>query len=105
MWTSSAGRASECGAAAPDATGGASPGLGENSEGAGPLPEDPTTTVCDGFRQRIRRSSREYSNSSRLCSVMYCRRSSLWWLSGLANAPIDFEGFFRFMPALDLDEI
>src|ERR1700682_1454196 len=105
MWTSSAGRASECAAAPPDAEGEASPGLEENSEGAGPLPADPTTTVCDGFRKRIRRSPREYSNSSRLCSVMNCRSSSICWISGLANAPVDFEGFFRFMPALDLDEI
>src|SRR6267143_5496109 len=101
MWRSSAGRASECDAAA----GGASPGLGaENSAGARPRPEE-TTTVCDGLRKRIRRSPREYSNSSRLCSVMNCRSSSICWISGLANAPVDFEGFFRFMPVLNLDEI
>src|SRR6267378_138773 len=101
MWRSSAGRASECDAAA----GGASPGLGaENSAGARPRPEE-TTTVCDGLRKRMRRSPREYSNSSRLCSVMNCRSSSICWISGLANAPVDFEGFFRFMPVLDLDEI
>src|SRR5882672_7432221 len=63
------------------------------------------TTPADGLRKRIRRSPREYSNSSRLCSVMNCRSSSICWISGLANAPVDFEGFFRFMPVLDLDEI
>src|SRR5216684_2477618 len=63
------------------------------------------TTPVDGLRKRIRRSPREYSNSSRLCSVMNCRSSSICWISGLANAPVDFEGFFRFMPVLNLDEI
>src|SRR5882724_321385 len=63
------------------------------------------TTPADGLRKRIRRSPREYSNSSRLCSVMNCRSSSICWISGLANAPVDFEGFFRFMPVLNLDEI
>src|SRR6267378_122904 len=99
MWRSSAGRASEC-------AGGASPGLGaENSAVAGLLLPEETTTVCDGLRKRMRRSPREYSNSSRLCSVMNCRSSSICWISGLANAPVDFEGFFRFMPILELDEI
>src|SRR5882762_1262934 len=101
MCRSSLGRASAWGVAA----GGAAPGLGAaNSWGAGSLPEA-TTTVCDGLRRRMRRSPREYSNSSRLCSVMNCRSSSICWISGLANAPVDFEGFFRFMPVLELDEI
>src|SRR6476661_594399 len=105
MWRSSAGRVSGGGTAAPAAAEGASPGLeAECSAGAGPLPAE-TTTVCDGFRKRIRRSPREYSNSSRLCSVMNCRSSSICWISGLANAPVDFEGFLRFMPVLELDEI
>src|SRR6266481_3762853 len=105
MWRSSAGRASECGPAGPAAAGEASPELEDkNSVGAGPLLAE-TTTVCDGFRRRIRRSPREYSNSSRLCSVMNCRSSSICWISGLANASVDFEGFFRFMPVLNLDEI
>src|SRR4029077_14054539 len=55
--------------------------------------------------KRMRRSPREYSNSSRLCSVMNCRSSSTRWICGLANAPVDFEDFFCFMPVLELDEI
>src|ERR1700687_5342027 len=64
-----------------------------------------TAAPIKGFRRRIRRSPLEYSNSSRLCSVMNCKSCSICWISGLANAEPDFEGFLRFMPVLDLDEI
>src|SRR6266852_1832366 len=64
-----------------------------------------TTTPAEGLRSRIRRSPLEYSNSSRLCSVMKRRSCSICSISGLANDGGHFEGFFCFMPVLELDEI
>src|SRR5713226_10252273 len=63
------------------------------------------TTPAEGLRSRMRRSPLEYSNSSRLCSVMKRRSCSICSISGLANDGLDFEGFFCFMPVLELDEI
>src|ERR1700674_4089425 len=57
-----------------------------------------TRAPAEGFRKRMRKSPREYSNSSRLCSLMNRRSCSIFWISGLANDGLDFEGFLRFMP-------
>src|SRR5260370_12723166 len=73
--------------------------------GAATAREAPTTAPADGLRSRMLRSPREYSNSSRLCSVMNWRSCSICWISGLANDGLDFVGFLRFMPVLNLDEI
>src|SRR5207342_3281772 len=53
----------------------------------------------DGFFSLIRKSPREYSNSSRLCSAMVFRSCSIWSISGLTDGPLadDFEGFLRFI--------
>src|SRR5664279_4293173 len=60
-----------------------------------------------GFLSRIFRSPLEYSNSSRLCSLMKRSNCSICPISGVANdeLALDFDGFFRFMPLSDLDEI
>src|SRR5277367_5877469 len=57
-------------------------------------------TPAEGFFSRIFRSPREYSNSSRLCSLIKRRSCSICWTSGLAMEELsdDFEGCFRFMP-------
>src|ERR1700688_4014773 len=77
--------------------------------GAYPLRDCCTTTPLDGLRKRIRRSPREYSNSSRLCSVMNCNSCSICFNSGVAklSAPLlaalladDFEVFLRVMPVV-----
>src|SRR5580693_1420806 len=62
---------------------------------------------ADGFFSLIRKSPREYSNSSRLCSLIKRRSCSICWTSGLAMEELSFafEGCFRFMPVSKLDEI
>src|SRR6266446_6808771 len=66
-----------------------------------------TTMFADGFRSRIRRSPREYSNSSKLCSVINRRSCSICCTSGLAIdwLFLGFEGCLGFMPVSELDEI
>src|SRR5216684_259623 len=64
-----------------------------------------TTTPAEVLRSRICRSPLEYSNSSRLCSVMNWKSCSICSISGLANDGLDLLGFLRFMPVLDLYEI
>ena len=60
-----------------------------------------------GFLSRMRRSPLEYSNSSRLCSLMNRSNCSICPISGFANdgLPLAFDGFSRFMPFSDFDEI
>src|SRR5271170_6968798 len=75
-----------------------------------PIDREYMGTPVEGFFSRIFRSPREYSNSSRLCSVIKRRSCSICWTSGLAmdDASAAFEGrlgCFRFMPVLKLDEI
>src|SRR5579859_563345 len=61
----------------------------------------------EGFFSRIRRSPLEYSNSSRLCSLMKRSNCSICWTSGLSIVELSFtfEGCLRFMPVSELDEI
>src|SRR5579884_2505658 len=63
--------------------------------------------LAEGFFSRIRRSPLEYSNSSRLCSFIFCRSCSICWISGLAmdGLLLDFEGFLGFIPVSELNEI
>src|ERR1700739_2887335 len=57
------------------------------------------TVPGEGFFNRMRRSPREYSNSSRLCSAMVFRSCSIWSMSGPAGdpPPLDFTPFLRFI--------
>src|SRR5271165_3349512 len=66
-----------------------------------------TIWFAPGFFSRMRKSPREYSNSSRLCSLMNRSNCSICPISGFANyePPLDFFDFFRFMPLLEFDEI
>src|ERR1700721_3803894 len=72
-----------------------------------PMGREYIGTPEDGFFNLIRRSPREYSNSSRLCSLIKRRSCSICWTSGLAmeEPSAGFEGCFRFMPVSKLDEI
>src|SRR5271170_7937057 len=72
-----------------------------------PIDREYMGTPADGFFSRIFRSPREYSNSSRLCSLIKQRSCSICWTSGLAMEELStaFEGCFRFMPVSELDEI
>src|ERR1700676_212165 len=62
---------------------------------------------ADGFFSRIRKSPCEYSNSSRLCSLMKRSNCSICPISGLANdgLPLAFDRFLLFMPFSEFDEI
>src|SRR4029077_4363821 len=62
---------------------------------------------ADGFFNLIFRSPREYSNSSKLCSLIKRRSCSICWTSGLAMEELSagFEGCFRFIPVSTLGEI
>src|SRR5215469_2783016 len=82
---------------------GTAPGTMISAEGLGAA----TTVAVPGFFSRMRKSPREYSNSSRLCSLMKRSNCSICPISGLANDPLSvvFDGFFRFMPILKFDEI
>src|ERR1700745_3694612 len=57
------------------------------------------TVPVEGFFNRMRRSPREYSNSSRLCAAMVFRSCSIWSMSGPAVDPpqLDFTPFLRFI--------
>src|ERR1700686_4703832 len=78
--------------------------------GAYPLRDCCNTTPLDGLRKRIRRSPREYSNSSRLCSVMNCNSCSICFNSRFAKLSVALlatclEVFLRVMRSSNLDEI
>src|SRR5712675_2263538 len=57
------------------------------------------TAPDEGFFSLIRRPPREYSNSSRLCSVMIFRSSSIWSMSGPTDdpPPLDITRVLRFI--------
>src|SRR5277367_4608559 len=72
-----------------------------------PIDREYIGTPADGFFNLIFRSPREYSNSSRLCSLIKRRSCSICWTSGLAIEELSaaFEGCLRFMPVLELNKI
>src|SRR6476661_7480269 len=106
---SSLGRDSAAGVAAPadelvEAARGPATMISGADSARGPAITDPD----DGFFNRIRRSPREYSNSSRLCSDIVFRSRSICAISGSAAdpLPLDFKGFLRFIRfVLELYEI
>src|SRR6267143_5605889 len=102
---SSLERPSEGAVAAPETACGPSRDPGTMISGMAMARGPAMRTPAEGLRNRIRRSPLEYSNSSRLCSVMKRRSCSICSISGLANDGVDFEGFFCFMPVLEHDEI
>src|SRR4029077_17763051 len=77
--------------------------------GVYPLRDGCGTTPLEGLRKRIRRSPREYSNFSRLCSRMNCNSCAICFNSGVAKLSaalsdpfLDgwFEVFLRVMPVV-----
>jgi hypothetical protein len=60
-----------------------------------------------GLLRRILKSPCEYSNSSRLCSVIKRSNCSICWMSGFAKVglAVGFGDFLCFMPLLDLYKI
>src|SRR5256885_15377650 len=102
---------------APSRAGGAGDGPGEPTDGEVNGEADPATIISgsvtclgptpEGFFKRIFKSPWEYSNSSRLCSVMKRSSCSICSISGFANGELaaGFEGFLGFMPLLDLNKI
>src|SRR5215475_6507870 len=75
--------------------------------GAGTARGATITGAADGFFSRIRRSPCEYSNSSRLCSLMNFSNCSICWSSEFANIvwAAGFGDSLRFMPVLYLNKI
>src|SRR5437868_11245302 len=106
---SSADRDSGAGAGAEGTAGagGAAAGPGTMISGAANIRCPATETAGDGFFNRIRKSPREYSNSSRLCSLMTCRSCSMCSSSVLANFEfaLGAEGFLGLMPVLNLYKV